>query len=99
MARAVIEAGAKDKGVSSGTLYDKITKLAGQGVIRPLIADAAHEVRLLGNDMAHGDFATADITGDEAAEVLDLLDVFIAEAYELPGKLKRRKESRSISTN
>ncbi|WIB16669.1 DUF4145 domain-containing protein [Curtobacterium sp. MCPF17_050] len=99
MARSVIEAGAKDKGVETGSLYGKIAALAGQQVIRPLIADAAHEVRLLGNDMAHGDFATTDITADEAGEVLDLLDVFIAEVYELPGKINRRKTARNQNLN
>lgn len=94
LSRAVIEAGAKDKGIGSGNLYDKIAKLSEQGYIRPLIADAAHEVRLLGNDMAHGDFATTSISAEDAGEVLDLLDVFIAEMFELPGKIARRKTKR-----
>ncbi len=57
MARSVLEATAKDKGVEKGNLASKIDALADKGVISPQIKDEAHEIRYLGNDMAHGDFA------------------------------------------
>jgi hypothetical protein len=95
MARSVLEATAKDNGVTKGNLYEKITELAKNGAIRPIVADAAHEVRLLGNDMAHGDFATTDIDADEAEEVLELMDVFMTEVYQLPTTISRRQAKRT----
>ena len=57
LARAVVEATAKAKGVTSGTLVRKIDKLAEERLIRLAVADQAHEIRHLGNDVAHGDLA------------------------------------------
>ena len=54
LARAVIEATAKDQGIAKGTLHDKIEAMATNGLIRTMIKDAAHGVRELGNEMAHG---------------------------------------------
>jgi len=94
MARAVIEASAKENGITTGNLRDKIDELASGGFIRSLVADAAHEVRFLGNDMAHGDFATSQITRDDADEVLELMDAFLTELFALPTKIERRKQKR-----
>lgn len=54
LARAVIEATAKAKEITTGTLYKKIEKMHEQGLLSELVRDQAHEVRYLGNDMAHG---------------------------------------------
>src|SRR5258708_37733778 len=56
LARAVIEATAKDKDVTDGSLSKKIDQLHERGHIRAYLKDGAHEVRYTGNDMAHGDF-------------------------------------------
>ena len=93
----MIEASAKDKGVTSGSLYDKIDKLAEGQHIRAMLADAAHEVRMAGNDMAHGDFATAEITKEDAEELLELMEDFLREMFELPTRVQRRKDKRSTS--
>jgi hypothetical protein len=45
LARAVIEATAKDKTITSGNLREKIDKLCAEGHIRAHIAEAAHEAR------------------------------------------------------
>jgi len=55
LARTTIEATAKAEAITSGSLVAKIDALKAANHIRPDVADAAHEVRLLGNDMAHGD--------------------------------------------
>lgn len=95
LARAVIEASAKDKDITTGSLRDKIDKLSDAGHIRPLLADAAHEVRYAGNDMAHGDFATAEITDEDADELLGLMEDFLREMYEIPTRVQRRKDRRT----
>jgi hypothetical protein len=52
MARSVVEATAKAKGVADGNLFGKIKALAEQSFIRKSTEDAAHEIRHFGNDIA-----------------------------------------------
>lgn len=91
MCRAVIEATAKEHGIEKGTLYAKITELEDQRVITPATAEAAHEVRHLGNDMAHGDFATTHVTEAEASEVVEITEAMLAEIYQRPARIARMK--------
>jgi hypothetical protein len=93
MARAVIEATAKDKRITKGPLIDKIEEMARQDLIRPHIRDAAHEVRHLGNDMAHGDFIDP-IDETETAETLELISEILNEVYQSPAKIARRRAAR-----
>ncbi|MBU5868948.1 DUF4145 domain-containing protein, partial [Vibrio cholerae O1] len=67
LARAVIEATAKDKGITNGNLYAKIDQLHISGLIREHIKEAAHEVRLGGNDVAHGDILSGPFSHEETA--------------------------------
>lgn len=94
MCRAVIEATAKDHEITKGTLYEKITKLEERRVITPATADAAHEIRHLGNDMAHGDFATTSVTEAEAGEVVEITEALLAEVYQRPARIARMKQRR-----
>lgn len=86
VARAVIEATAKDNGISEGQLYLKIEKLAEAGLIRALIKDAAHGVRELGNEMAHGDFVEP-MTGAEASLVINLMGEILNDVYQSPARV------------
>lgn len=81
LARAVIEAIAKKHEITDGKLFQKIESMGAQGVIRPQTVKAAHGVRDVGNDMAHGDFATADVTAEDASDVLILMDVVLNDAF------------------
>ncbi|MEV0929849.1 DUF4145 domain-containing protein [Streptomyces phaeochromogenes] len=94
LARAVIEASAKDKGFSQGNLYTKIDNLHGAGLLREHIREAAHEVRLGGNDVAHGDILSGPLTQEEAEEVLTLMDEILAEVYQSPARVKRARDLR-----
>ncbi|WP_312169468.1 DUF4145 domain-containing protein [Microbacterium sp.] len=84
LVRSVIEATAKDRGIESGSLVSKINQLDEQGHIRRGTKDMAHALRILGNDMAHGDID--DVPTQEDADdalviarfVLD--DVYVADA-------------------
>src|SRR5690242_5434749 len=86
LARAVVEAVSKNKGVTSGTLFQKIDKLHELGFVRPHIRDGLHEVRHLGNEMAHGDFAEA-VSSGEAALALTLMAELLTEVYESPARV------------
>lgn len=93
LARSVVEAVAKDKGISKGNLAEKIDALADAGHTRALIQSSAHEIRHLGNDMAHGDFVEPT-TAEDADDVLDFMSVLLAEVYQLPAQVNARQSTR-----
>lgn len=84
LVRSVIEATAKDRGITNGSLVQKINQLHADEHIRRGTRDMAHALRILGNDMAHGDIE--DVPTQEDADdalmiarfVLD--DVYVADA-------------------
>lgn len=97
MARTVVEATAKSKGIKSGFLVAKIDALAAAGQIRESTKDAAHEIRHFGNDMAHGDIE--DLPGaDDVEEVLSLMDEVLNEVFQGPARTARIKAKRTGSS-
>jgi hypothetical protein len=91
MARAVIEATAKNKGIKKGTLLDKIDALS--HLIRPHVLEGAHEVRLLGNEMAHGDFVRR-VSDEDAKLVLTLMSEVLDDVYQSPARVARAQAAR-----
>jgi hypothetical protein len=94
MARAVVEATAKDKGVDTGNLMTKIDALATAGVISEAMKDAAHEIRFAGNEAAHGDLAAGAISEEDALEVLGLMDAILLRVYQEPAQVERVRQRR-----
>ncbi|WP_210086996.1 DUF4145 domain-containing protein [Mycobacterium sp. OAE908] len=92
LARAVIEATAKDKGITTGTLYSKIEALAAGGLIRATIKDAAHGVRELGNEMAHGDFVDP-ISAEESKLVIHLMGEILNDVYQSPAAIAQAQQA------
>jgi Domain of unknown function (DUF4145) len=93
VARSVIEATAKDKGIRRGGLADKIDKLYEMQLIRPHVRDGAHEVRYLGNEMAHGDFVQP-ISPEDTDLVLTLMVEVLADVYQSPARVARAQAKR-----
>jgi len=93
LARAVVEATAKDKEITKGQLHEKIDALAAADLIRPSIQAAAHEVRYFGNNMAHGDFVQ-DTAAEESAEALELMAMVLREVYQEPAAVARVQAAR-----
>lgn len=94
MARTVIEATAKTKGISSGVLASKINAMRDAQLIRPAIAEQAHEVRFAGNDMAHGDIDVAPDSVD-SEEILALMASVLTEVFQDPARLERIRAKRT----
>ncbi len=67
-----------------------------QELVRRHIKDAAHEIRLLGNTMAHGDFVEA-VSEEESEEILELMGEVLNEVFQSPAKIARRAEKRKAS--
>jgi rubredoxin len=87
LSRAVIEATAKENNITTGNLKAKIDELANQALIRPHIKEVAHEIRLFGNDMAHGDFVVA-VAPEESELVIELMGEILNEVFQAPAKLQ-----------
>jgi Domain of unknown function (DUF4145) len=94
MARATVEATAKERGISKGNLESKIDQLAKDGHISEAMRLAAHEIRFAGNEVAHGDLVDEPITVDDAAEIVDLMDAILERVYQEPAKVGRVRASR-----
>ena len=92
LARAVIEATAKDRGITNGQVYDKIEEMFAESLIRSM-CDAAHEVRHLGNDAAHGDFVHP-VSDQAAEEVLGLMSEVLDEVFQSPARVARQRAAR-----
>lgn len=94
LARAVVEATAKERGVTKGNLMAKIDALADAAVISEAMKDAAHEIRFAGNEVAHGDLAEQPMDKEDAGEVLDLMDAILLRVYQEPAQVARVRERR-----
>lgn len=93
MARTAIEATAKDKQITDGSLYDKIVAMEEKNIITSQLKAEAHEIRLDGNDMAHGDLA-GPVSKEDVADILGFLDSILNYVYQQPKAVQRRKEMR-----
>lgn len=95
MGRAVIEAIAKDQGVTEKIMLDKkIDRLHDMGIILAATAEDAHEVRHIGNDMAHGDFATTEVVEEDVSDVLAIMHDLIEQLYIGKARRERLREKR-----
>ena len=94
LARAVVEATAKDKGITSGSLAQKIDRLHEQGHIRPITREVAHEIRHGGNEIAHGDLGDEPMPAEDAEAILRLMDEILQEVYQGPAAMLKLKQSR-----
>lgn len=93
MARTAIEAMAKNKKITDGNLYQKIDAMAEKNIITDQLAEEAHQIRLLGNDMAHGDL-DEPVSREDATEILGFLDSVLNYVYQQPAAVERRKNLR-----
>ncbi|WP_405869077.1 DUF4145 domain-containing protein [Streptomyces sp. NBC_00005] len=94
LARAVVEATAKAKGITTGSLQKKIDALFDERFIREHVRDAAHEVRFGGNEVAHGDLVSEPMDAATASEILGLMDEILEEVFQSPARVARRKQQR-----
>jgi len=94
LVRATLEAAAKERGFTVGRLVNKIDAMADAGLIRPDSQAAAHEVRLDGNEVAHGDLVSIPMSVEEATDVADLLDEILRELYQAPAQIARVRTNR-----
>lgn len=95
LARAVVEATAKDKASGGSNLFERIEALFAAGHIRAHTKEQAHEIRHFGNEMAHGEFAE-EISEEEATEIIELMAEVLNEVYQSPARLAKVRETREL---
>jgi hypothetical protein len=94
LARAVVEATAKDHGITKGPLVAKIDEMHKQNLIRDITRELAHEVREGGNEIAHGDLADEPMPPEDAEAIVALMDEILEEVYQGPARMMALKKSR-----
>lgn len=94
LARAVVEATAKEKGIKTGQIFQKIESLYELKHIREHIRDGAHEIRYLGNEVAHGDFVEP-VDQEEAEEVMALMAEVLQEVFQSPARVAKAAARRA----
>jgi hypothetical protein len=80
--RKSLEAICDNQKATGRNLKDRIDNLAQKGAIPELLKEAAHSVRLLGNEGAHE--LDAEVSADDAETLLALCDAIIGYVYEAP---------------
>lgn len=91
LARAVVEATAKAKGITKGGIVAKIDGMHTEGIISKLTAETSHRIRLDGNSIAHGDIGDEPISADDAEAILEFMDALLDEVFQRPAKLENLK--------
>ena len=99
MARAVVEAIAKDKEIVCRGIQSKIEALAASGHISETMREAAHEIRFSGNEAAHGDLVDEPLSIDEAREIVGLMDAILHRVYQEPAEVARIRAKREARRN
>jgi hypothetical protein len=94
MARAALEATAKDKGITTGSLAVKIQALYDREFISRDMKEAADEIRLSGNEAAHGDIVYEPMSVADAKEIVELMEAMLMRIYQEPVKVARIRASR-----
>ncbi|MFB6397976.1 DUF4145 domain-containing protein [Polymorphospora lycopeni] len=94
LARSVIEATAKEKEITNGSLIKKIDEMFDRRLIREHVKDGAHEVRHLGNDMAHGDFIDP-VDAEESGLILTLMSELLEEVFQSVARVQRARDLRA----
>ncbi|KKT30985.1 MAG: hypothetical protein UW16_C0002G0019 [Microgenomates group bacterium GW2011_GWC1_44_10] len=87
-----------EKGAPDNKLEDQIDWLLEKQIITKELKDWAHEVRLTGNDAAHPPKKVAEderVTGDDAEDILTLLEKFIDVLYIAPALAEERRQKRN----
>lgn len=87
MSSSAIDAMLKDQGLSKGTLYERIDKAVGVGIITKTMSEWAHRVRLDANNPRHADEVTPHLTREDAARAFEFADALAQFLYVLPSHM------------
>ena len=92
MVRKSIELAVKEFGADNGNLKHRIDDLVKKGILTHAMGTWAHEIRLIGNEGAHG----TDITQEDAKQAIYFAEMLFIYLYKLP-KMVEERRSRNCS--
>lgn len=99
MARSALQFVVREKGAVDAKLKVQIDDLVKKGVLHPLMKDWADEVRLLANESAHPEAPVpADVTPQDAKDILNFLDLLLFYLYDLPKQIENYRQRKSPET-
>ncbi len=93
MARRTLEAITVERGVSNGTLNQRLKDMEVSGKLHKSLADWANEVRLIGNDGAHFD-PIKNVSISDANDIINFISELLNYIYILPSELSRRRNKK-----
>jgi len=91
--RRGVEAVCEDRGITSGTLADRLKKLAAKGEVPPLLAEMTDAMRTLGNVAAHEPLEVVTVPMTWALD--DFFRALVEYVYVAPSKLAEFKKKLS----
>jgi hypothetical protein len=84
----------RDQGAKARDLRDQIPELAKDGLITNALADQAHHVRIVGNELAHPDVNNPlVISQDDVADAREFVEQLIRAIYVDPARNAARRAS------
>lgn len=87
MARKTVEAAINSMTEKKLSLFESIKQLGAQGILTPTLVDWAHEIRIIGNEAAHGD----DATLPDATQAVYFAEMLLTYLYTIPGMIAERR--------
>jgi hypothetical protein len=96
MLRRTLEAIVSDKGYTTGTLADRFKKMADAGILQPVLAEWAKEVRLIGNVGAHFD-PIKPVSIEDSTQLTKFIQELLNYLYIMPDDLRKAREGRRPS--
>ncbi|GMR20683.1 MAG: hypothetical protein BMS9Abin36_1279 [Gammaproteobacteria bacterium] len=87
LAGSTVDEYLKQKGLTEGSLYERIDKAATDGVITSDMAKWAHQVRLEANDQRHADTGATIPTPEEAHLSVDFATALGEFMFSLPARV------------
>ena len=98
MIRRTLEELCADKGATGNNLEERLEGLGNKIILPQELLEAAHVLRLLGNDAAHIEAKTYDEIGkDEILVAIDLIKELIKASYQYQDLVERLKSRQRIS--
>jgi len=89
--RAMIDGICTDKGITDGSLQNKIEKMREEKFINPQHENILHKLRFLGNEALH---ALQSPSQEEINTAVDIIEHIIESLYEILGKAEILRESK-----
>ncbi|WP_081429624.1 DUF4145 domain-containing protein [Solidesulfovibrio magneticus] len=95
MFRKVLDVSLKEQSEDgSGTLYQRIKRLADGNKLTPSMAEWAHQIRIDGNEAAHDE---APLSREVAESLRDFTELMLMYLYTLPGMLEERRAAHGVA--